>query len=241
MHAQQLNQLKQQGRSAFDQRDYQRALEIFDQILALRPQFADIRNAAALCHVFLGRPEEALVEFEEALAVNPGYVEAHVNRALVLQDLGRYDEAREAFEHASENERRTHARFPAAATARLANAHAAVGDLYLEAGAHEEAAEQYRIALELRPRFHDIRNKYALARIELGDLDTAITELESILDWNPAFLAARLNLGLALYRQGRTADAAAEWTRCREQAPAHPQVRAYAAMLESTWRTADSG
>src|SRR5690606_34320812 len=134
-----------------------------------------------------------------------------------LQELGRYEEARQAFEEASEHERRSHGRFPAAATARLANAHAGVGDLYMETGAPGEAAAQYYMALELRPQFHDIRNKYAAALLGMGRLDEAAQQLRRVLDGNPHFIAARLNLGLALYRQGSVDEAAAEWEACRAQ------------------------
>jgi len=228
----QLGQLKQAGRAAFENRQYAEALDIFQQLLASHPGFADIRHWSALCLVFLGKPEEALGELDKAVAVNPSYVEAHISRALVLQDLGRYGEAQVAFENAAEHEQRSHGRFPAAATARLANAHAALGDAYFEAGGYEEATVQFQIALELRPRFHDIRNKNGMALLELGRLDEAVTEFESILDWNPGFLGARLNLGLCFYRQGRMEEASEEWDRCRQQQPSHPQVRAYHALLE---------
>lgn len=230
----QLTQIKQQGRQAFDRGDYAVALELFQSILADHPGFADIRHYAGLCLAFLGRGEEALEQLDEALARNPGYVEAHINRALVLQDLGRYDEARYAFERAGEFEQQSHGRFPAAVTARLANAHAAVGDIYAEAGAHETAAAQYASALELRPQFHDIRNKYAAALLNMGRTGDAIEELQRLLEWHPRFLAARLNLGLALFREGRFDDAAAEWELCRAQQPQSPQVRAYLAMMNRT-------
>jgi tetratricopeptide (TPR) repeat protein len=226
------SQLRQQGRHAFERKDYATALDHFRAILADHPEYADIRHLAGLCLVFLGRPEEALEELEAALSVNPGYVEANINRALVLQDLGRYDEARTAFEQASEHEQQSHGRYPAAATARLANAHAGVGDLYMETGAPGEAAAQYYMALELRPLFHDIRNKYATALLGMGRLDEAVQQLRRVLEGNPHFIGARLNLGLALYRQGGVEEAAEEWETCRAQQPAHPQVRAYLALLE---------
>lgn len=225
-------QLKQQGRHAFERKDYSAALDFFRAILRDHPEFADIRHFAGLCLIFLGRPEEALEELDAALAVNPAYVEANINRALILQELGRYDEARAAFEQASEHEQQNHGRFPAAATARLANAHAGVGDLYMETGAPGEAAAQYYMALELRPQFHDIRNKYATALLGMGRLEEAAQQLRRVLDGNPRFIAARLNLGLALYREGSIAEAAEEWETCRAQQPAHPQVRAYLALLE---------
>jgi tetratricopeptide (TPR) repeat protein len=228
----QLSQLREQGRQAFERRDYAGALVLFRQILEQHPGFADIRHYTGLCLAFLGRPDKAIAELDEALAHNPAYVEAHINRALLLQDLGRYDEARESFELAGEFEQDSHGRFPAAVTARLANAHAAVGDLYLEAGALAEAAQAFALALGLRPRFHDIRNKYARTLLGMGRAAEAEGELRRVLDWNPRFIVARLNLGLALYRLGRRAEAASEWRLCQEQQPAHPQVRAYIAMLE---------
>lgn len=229
----QLTQLKEQGRQAFERQDYAGALSLFRAILAEHPAFADIRHYAGLCLIFLGEPDAALVELDGALARNPEYVEAHINRALLLQELGRYDEAREAFETAAELEKQAHGRFPAAVTARLANAHAAVGDLYLDAGTMPEAAREYALALELRPRFHDIRNKYAKALIGMGRLSEAEIELRRALEGNPRFVAARLNLGLALYRQGRRPEAVQEWMLCNEQQPTNPQVRAYMAMVEN--------
>src|SRR5690606_15017830 len=123
----------------------------------------------------------------------------------------------EAFERAGYHEYATAGRFPAAITARLANAHAEVGDLYQEAGAPMEAAVQYRRALEMRPRFHDIRNKLAQALLQLGDLDSAIEQLQLALEGNPRYVPARLNLGLAYYRKGRIEDAEREWQECRLQ------------------------
>jgi tetratricopeptide (TPR) repeat protein len=231
MHLQ-IPQLKQLGVQAFERSDYALALEHFRAILAERPGFVDIRHYAGLCLIFLGQSEEALEQIDLALDMNPGYVEAHINKALLLQELGRYDEARESFKLAGDHEQHVHGRFPAAVTARLANAHAAVGDLYDSAEAYEEAADQYRAALDLRPRFHDIRNKYATTLLSLGRPAEARGELETILDWNPGFIAARLNLGLALYRLGENHEAAAEWHECARQQPDNPQVRAYLSMVD---------
>lgn len=227
-----IGQLRQRARQAFERQEYSAALEIYRKLLREHPEFADVRHEAGLCLAFLGRLDEALEQLDAALAINPEYVEANVNRALVLQELGRYEEAGVAFEIAGTAERQGHARFPAAATARLANAHAGVGDMYMEAGAPGEAAAQYYMALELRPKFHDIRNKYAVALIAMNRMDEAILQLRRVLDGNPHFLGARLNLGLALYRRGDREEAAEQWRACRAQQPGHPQVRAYLALVD---------
>jgi len=145
----QVKELIERGRRSYERGDYVAALADFREVLTRHPQFADIRHLAGLCLSFLGQSEGALEEFDRALALNDQYVEAHLNRALVLNDLGRFDEARTAFERAGYYEYAVAGRFPAAITARLANKHAEVGDLYQEAGAPTEAAFHASLALSV--------------------------------------------------------------------------------------------
>jgi tetratricopeptide (TPR) repeat protein len=167
-------------------------------------------------------------------------VEAHINRALTLNNVGRVDEGREAFEQAARYEQQASDAFPAALSARLANAHAATGDLYAAAGAQREAEEQYRRALELRPHFQDIRNKLGQCLLEQGQNEPAAAEFRKALAGNERFLAARLNLGLAYERMGRRSAALEEWRRCERQDPEHPQVRAYLATTGAPAEEADA-
>jgi tetratricopeptide (TPR) repeat protein len=228
-----IDSLREHGRQAYERKEYAEALEYYRLIIADHPGFADVRHAAGLCLSFLGQPAAAIEEFEAALEINPTYIEAMVNRALVLHELGRYDEARRSFEEASRLEKHREGRFSVAAAAKLANAHAAVGDLYMDAAAPAEASVQYRTALELQPGFHDIRNKLAAALLALDWPQEAANELHLALQGNPRFVAARLNLGLAYFRMGRPADAVAEWRAAGEIEPDHPQVRAYLSLIES--------
>ena len=227
-----IQQLIQRGKNAFESREYASALTDFQEVLRRNSRFADIHHLAGLCLSFLGYPDAALHSFNEAVKLNERYIEAHINRAITLNELGRFDEAQEAFAKASEYETQSAGRFPAAVSARLANAHATVGDLYLAAGAAPEAAEQYRRALEIRSHFHDIRNRLAESLMQMGELEAAAAELEAVLAANHRFMAARLNLGLVHFRLGDVASARREWEAASAQQPGSPQVRAYLSMLE---------
>lgn len=227
----QTQQLIQRGREAYHRKDYVAALADLREVLRRNPDFADVRHLTGLCLGFLGQSQAALDEFQYAIRLNDSYVEAHLNAAITLTELGRYDEAREAFLRAGELEKGADS-LPAAVSAKLANAHMTVGDLYVEAGVHQEAVVQYEAALRMRPRFHDIRHKLARAFMEMGQWDRAEAELCRVLEGNERFLAARLDLGLVQYRLRRPQQAAEQWLRCQEQRPDHPQVRAYLAMLE---------
>ncbi|HKJ91913.1 MAG TPA: tetratricopeptide repeat protein [Longimicrobiales bacterium] len=231
-----IDQLITRGREAFERGDYVAALADFREVLEQNPQFADIRHLAGLCLSFLGQSEDALAEFDRAIEQNDGYIEAHLNRAITLNELGRYDDAREAFDRATEAEKHVGGRFPAAVSARIANGHLAVGDLYMAASAPQEAVREFRSALELRPLFHDIRNRLAEALMQLGEFEPAKHELLKAIEGNPNFFQARLNLGLCHFRTGAHDDARAEWQRCREQYPESPQVRAFLTLLDRTQR-----
>jgi tetratricopeptide (TPR) repeat protein len=236
----QAGQQLHEGREAYERGDFRTALKLFRQVLLRHPDFADIRNLAGLCLSFLGEPQEAIEQFDEALARNPGYVEAHINRALTLNNVGRLEEGREAFERAAHYEQEASGAYSTAVAARLANAHAAVGDLYRAAGAPEQASEQYRRALALRPRFQDIRNKLGQCLLQQGLAEAAAAEFHEALAGNERFLQARLNLGLAFVRLGRVAEAMDEWRRCERQDPEHPQVRAYLATVGTPAEEADA-
>jgi len=229
-----IEDLAERGRLAVARRDYAAALADFREVLRERPEWADIRHLAGLCLSFLDQPEAALEEFDRALELNPKYVEAHLNRAITLNELGRYEEAKEAFRLAAEYETARSGRFPGAVSARLANAHMALADLYMEAGDPASAETEYRRALDLRPEFLDIRNKLAQALLRRGEYDAAEAELLRVLEANPGFLAARVNLGLVHFRRGDRVAAEREWRACQAQAPEHPQARAYLAMLDAT-------
>jgi tetratricopeptide (TPR) repeat protein len=227
-----LDQLIDRGKRAFEHRDYVTALANFQEVIERNPRYPDIRHLTGLCLSFVGQTEDALREFEAAVALNDSYVEAHLNRAITLNELGRYDDAREAFGRATELEQGRSEKFPAAVSAKLANAHLHVGDLYMAANAPVEAANEYRAALGMRPRFTDIRNKLATALLQLGRLEEAEHELTVALEHNPRYLEARLNLGLARFRRGDVPGAREQWGAAREQSPEDAQVRAYWSLIE---------
>jgi tetratricopeptide (TPR) repeat protein len=221
------------AREAYERRDYNAALADLRTVAEEHPGFADVRNLMGLCLSMLSRPEDALAEFDRALERNDCYIEALLNRAITLNELGRFDEAREAFDRAGSCEEREESPFPASVSARIANAYLQVGELYMAASAPAEAADEFRRALELRPEFHDIRNRLGEALLQTGSADAAREAFERALEGNDRFLRARLNLGLALYRAGRVDAAREQWEECQRQAPSNPQARAYLRLLEA--------
>jgi tetratricopeptide (TPR) repeat protein len=228
-----VERLIERGRHSFERNDYVAALADLREAAKANPDFADVRHLMGLCLNLLGQPDRALEQFDRALEANDRYIEAYLNRAITLNELGRYDEARESFARAAECEREQGGRFSSGVSGRIANAHSTVGELYMAASAPREAADEFRRALELRPGFHDIRNRLGEALLQMGDIEGARQEFQRTLEGNGRFFQARLNLGLLHYRQGDLEAAREEWEECRSQEPNSPQVRAYLRLLDA--------
>jgi tetratricopeptide (TPR) repeat protein len=224
---QQAREVVARGVSAWERDDFEAALSTFLEVLEEHPYFADVHNKAGLCLAMLGRQSEGLAHFEAAIKLNSAYAEAHLNRGIVLNELGRHDEAHAAFVRAEELDTRDSVAFPSDVGNRIAVTHAQLGDLYLVANRPQEAAKHYRSALDIRPRFMDIRSKFAESLIELGDLNKAREELDTILEARPGFVGARIRLGVVLHRLGDNQAAVREWMRCAADDPEDMRPRAY--------------
>ncbi len=225
-------QIVARGISAWERDDFESALETFQGVLKDFPEFADVQNKAGLCLAMLGRLEESLEHFDAAITENTSYAEAHLNRGIILNDLGRHEEAHVAFSKAGELDVRDSQVFPSEVGNRIAVTHAQLGDLYLVANHPSDAIKQYRAALEVRPRFMDIRSKFAETLIELGELEQAQDELTLILESRPSFVGARVRLGVVFHRLGEDDLAVEQWRRCLEDDPRDMRARAYLASVE---------
>jgi tetratricopeptide (TPR) repeat protein len=219
----------EQGVAAWDRNAYSDALAIFSEVIKEQPHFPDVHNRAGLCKGMLGDLEGALDEFEKALELAPTYAEAHFNRAIVMNELGRHEEAAQSFRRAQELDTRDGTRFPSQVGNQIAAAHSQLGDLYMVAESPASAVQQYRTALEVRPRFLDVREKLAEALLADGDSEGARRELERVLDEEPGFVDARLRLGVALQRLGDLDGAVREWKRVIQLRPDDRRVHAYLA------------
>lgn len=227
-------QIVARGVSAWERDDFESALETFRGVLEDYPEFADVQNKVGLCLAMLGRLEESLGHFEAAVEHNSSYAEAHLNRGIILNDLGRHEEAQDAFLTAGELDSRDSPVFPSEVGNRIAVTHAQLGDLYLVANHPAKAIQHYRDALEIRPRFMDIRSKFAETLIELGELEQAKEELTVILQARPSFVGARVRLGVVLRRLGDDAGAVTEWNRCLDDDPRDMRARAYLASVAAS-------
>jgi tetratricopeptide (TPR) repeat protein len=94
--------LMEYGVTAMAHNEYDVALETFDKIVALAPDFAEGWNKRATVHYILGNLTQSLADIDATLELEPHHFGALSGRGLVYVKLGNYEQALSAFEDALE-------------------------------------------------------------------------------------------------------------------------------------------
>ncbi|HEU5360854.1 MAG TPA: tetratricopeptide repeat protein [Candidatus Deferrimicrobiaceae bacterium] len=227
------------GKRAFEEKDFQRAENLLREAMSGGANYSDIHHMLGLIYHHWGKFEEAVREFEISLSRNPEYAEALTSLAITLNELGRYEEAKDAHQRAARSllkPGRTTSGSPFAS--KIANLHAELGELYLALGNTEEAVAEYRKALQIAPRFPDLRVRLAIALREAGRLEEGLAELDRAMDDRPELVSALAQQGVLLYLLGRKGEARRAWENALFQDPQNRLVQLYLNTLD---RDAGSG
>lgn len=172
-----------------------------------------------------GKFNKAIRAFRRALEIDPSYTDASVGLSIILNDLGRYDEGKKVFEEARTLLAKGSAKDDPYVNEKLSIKHDELGELYFRYQRYLEALEQYYKALSLSSRKPELTMKVVDCHLRLGDAAKALKELRALISSYPAFLTARLKLGVILYESGDVSSAIDEWERVLERQPGHAEAQ----------------
>ena len=181
--------------------DYIEARRLYDQALAGGAADARTLNGFGYLQECHGRRDlrAAADCYERAIEADPQWPKPHWQLILALSTLGENDRLIERYRQ----------RLDAAPTDPLA--HAFLASAYVHARDYERAGEVIRAGLELAPddpRLTELRGDVFAAA---GRPDDALADWQRAYALDPDNLSSRYSSAFLLERQGRLADAAAEW------------------------------
>jgi tetratricopeptide (TPR) repeat protein len=171
------------------------ALELFERLVAVRPDDPQAHLNYANVLRLLGRYDEALGSYEHALRLKPDYVDAHRNLGIVQQDLGRLEEALRSHERALQLK------------PNYTEAHISRGTVLQQLRHFEQALQSYRAALQQKPDDAFVHINVGSALEDLGRLEEALQSYERALQLKPDLVEAHVNRGSALQQLGRPEEA----------------------------------
>lgn len=223
--AEELEKIYQAGRAAFEKGKYDEAEGYFLQLLEKDIKYADVYNKLGIIYNQRGDIDRAIEHFKTALLINPAYTEASLNLTITYNEKGSYDEANKVFTDAA---KMAHSKtLDPFIRGKIANEHMKLGDQYYDLGLFDDALEEYRKGLNLRPTFVDIITKIGITLREMGNFDEAIRVFTRAKEINPRFLPAIINLGITYYMKGFMNLAAEEWENAVKIDPTSRQAKVY--------------
>ena len=204
-----------QGRFFWNKRkpyDVKRAIDYFNQAIALDPDFALAYSGLADSYLVLpqfveNRMSEALPKAKaaalKALAIDDTLAEAHVSLALVKESEWDFGAAENDFRRAIE----LNPNYP--------TGHFWYANLLAMMGRIDESQAEMKRALELDPLSLIFNAVQAYYYLELREIDQAIAKARRAVELDPNFVYSRYTLGLCFRAKGMFKEAVAELEKAR--------------------------
>lgn len=230
--SEELNIMYNRGKELFERSLYSEAELFLKQVADENPNFADVHNKLGVIYELEGRSHEARMHFEKALELNPNYTEAALNLSITLSDMGESELAQEVLAGISRRNKVPSGELDPFVAGKLANEHFKLGNIYYDFNLLDEALEQYRRAVSLRPGLTDIQTKYGIALREKGLVDEAIEQFIIVTEENPTYCPAIVQLGLSYHIKGQTDLAVKEWHRALEINPGLKDAKTFLALAK---------
>jgi protein O-GlcNAc transferase len=169
------------------------AVDFFEGVLRLVPDFVDAWIDLAIELTIQGKQAEALGVFRKALRVKPDHAQAHFSLGVALQLQGK---------HYSE-------------------AYSNLGNVLLELGQPERAEQCLQQALRLKPDCAEAAYNLGLVLWTQGRPEEAAISYRRAIELEPQHFRAYLNLGNCLKDQGQLDEAIASYLAAIELEPAN--------------------
>lgn len=226
--AEDFNILLEEAKDMFDSGDYEKCEQVLLTLLTDESKkYADIYNTLGFIANQKRQLDTAVEYFEKAIKINPHYTEAALNLAITYNDLGEYAKAEKIFENAVHPAQIEDKVVDPFVLGKLANEHLVMGNKYCTLGMFDNALQEYRKALRLRPHFVDIISKLGVTLREKGEVDEAIRMFQKAISIHKTYIPAYIQLGIGYYAKGFLDMAIETWEYATQIDPTNKAAKVY--------------
>ncbi len=223
------------GWIAHQQREFEVAVERYQQYLTIRPEDAEARYTLGLVLSELGRTEDAIEQFKKSITITADNAAVHRQLGDTYTRLRRLEEAIKPYQqaialqaddvvtiinlgnafHGLHRHTQSIPLYEQALAMQPDNVqvHRHLGASYQNSGQTDKAIKCFEQALSLQPNYFDARIKLAQVLRELGRAEEALVHIEQVIALKPDETQAHIILAETLRELGQT-DLAVE---CLEQ------------------------
>lgn len=234
-----LSDLLKKAREAFQNNDLKTASLFLNEIIEQNPNATEAFFYLANVFHVRGELGKAIKAFQRVLELDPHHTDAAISLSVIYNDIGKYEEAKIIFEKANNQVKTTQNQgiSDPHLNKKFSLKHYEIAEMYLSYGRADEALFEYNKASTLDPDNLEIRIKVAKTYAKKGFTSKAFEELKRLKNEHPAYMPARIALGLLYYGNGNIIEAQAEWQNVLSRDPNHPDAVMYLQLSRSATET----
>ncbi len=184
-------QLNNSANQYYDQKQYERAIQDFDQAIKLDRDYKVAYYNRGNAHRALGKYERAIQDYDMAIKLDPNFKQVYSNRGLAYLALGQYETAIQDCDRAIKLDPNSN------------KSYSNRGLAYLVLGQYETAIQDFDQAVKLDPKYKEAYNKRGHSYYLLGQYARAIQDFDQSIKLNPNFKEPYLSRGCAYYILGQ--------------------------------------
>jgi tetratricopeptide (TPR) repeat protein len=234
-----LSDLLKKAKEAFQKNDLKTASLFLNEIIEQNPNATEAFFYLANVFHIRGELGKAIKAFQRVLELDPHHTDAAISLSVIYNDIGKYEEAKIIFEKANNQVKSTQNQgiTDPHLNKKFSLKHYEIAEMYLSYGRADEALFEYNKASTLDPDNLEIRIKVAKTYAKKGFTSKAFEELKRLKNEHPAYMPARIALGLLYYGNGNIIEAQAEWQNVLSRDPNHPDAVMYLQLSRSATET----
>jgi tetratricopeptide (TPR) repeat protein len=183
---QSVDALCQEARGLIKQKEYTKAIAVYQEALKREPRSVAIHEALATCLFIIKDYSNALEHFRKVTHIDPKQSRALVNIGAVYNRQQDYNNAIKALRQALAKDRR------------CAEAYYNLGIAHKGLKQYGMAVSAYKETIRLDPEMPEAYQNLANCLAEMGNVTQAITNYRRALELRPSFEAARVGLERAM-------------------------------------------
>ncbi|HZV35054.1 MAG TPA: tetratricopeptide repeat protein [Verrucomicrobiae bacterium] len=215
------------GHAFVEEKKYDSAADAYQRAFELYPQDAAPLQNVAMALVKLGRKEEAKKEYKRVLAITPHFGLAWLGLGQLLESDGKKKEAEDCYQKALQN--RLHHSPELETLARFCMSRGWLGAACTN---FDEAVKLDAFDSKLQLEAGEAHFLHGAELGKSGQTEDAVREFREAVRLMPDVVEARINLGIALYRQEKWDESLVQFQEVATRNPDNRIARQYLELLQ---------
>lgn len=232
------SQLFNKGKELFQKNQFKRSLQALEEVIEMNPKHVEAFFIMGNIFHIKGQLGKAIKAFNKVLELDANHTDASISLSVILNDIGKYEQAKDVFEKANQHVKKENKGVDDPhINKKFSSKHYEIAEMYFSYNRYEEALFEYNKAVALDQDNLEIRIKIAKVYSKKGYISKAFEELRRLKTEYPAYIPARVALGLLHYGSGNILEAQTEWQNALLKDPTNEELQMYLSLSNSATET----